>query len=73
MCFGGGGNKQSQPSPPPAPAPAPPAPVAIEDDIKAPRKAEDKANFGGSGVPNLRVDRSVSSGGVGAGGSGLRM
>lgn len=40
-------------------------PTAIGDA----RKAEDTALFGG--VPNLRVDRSATSGGVGADGSGL--
>lgn len=70
MCFGGGGDD----SPPttPAPAPPPPAPLAEETDPTAPRKAEDKVNFGTS-TPDLRVDRSVSSGGVAAGGAGLSL
>lgn len=56
---------------------------ALSKDIAAPeataeaaavgsaRKKEDKALFGG--VPNLRVDRSSVKGGVGAGGSGLKV
>ncbi|MBK3400431.1 hypothetical protein [Methylobacterium ajmalii] len=70
MCFGGGGD--DKPTPAPAPAPPPPAPLAEETDPTAPRKAEDKANYD-STTPSLRVDRSTTSGGVGAGGSGLRM
>jgi hypothetical protein len=35
------------------------------------RKAEDEALFGG--VPDLRVDRSATSGGATAGGTGLKM
>lgn len=70
MCFGGG---KSQPAPTPAPAPPPPAPIAEDQEIAAARTAEDKALFGQSGVPTTRVDRSLSSGGVGAGGTGIRM
>lgn len=76
MCFGGGGNSGYQPTPQqdtPAPAPPPPAPVAEEVDVKGARKAEDRAQFGPTGVPNLRVDRSVTSGGSTAGGTGIRM
>lgn len=69
MCFGGGNKKQT---PAPAPAPAPPAPIAEEQGITDPRKAEDKSLFGSS-TPSLRVDRSTTSGGVGADGAGLRM
>ena len=70
MCFGGG---KSQPAATPAPAPPPPAPIADEQEIAAGRVAEDKALFGASGQPETRVDRSLSSGGVGAGGTGIRM
>ena len=70
MCFGGGGD--STPTPAPAPAPPPPAPLAEETDPTGPRKAEDKVNFGTT-TPDLRVDRSVTSGGSVAGGAGLSL
>lgn len=70
MCFGGG--SKSTPTTTPAPAPPPPAPLAEETDPTAPRKAEDKVNFGTS-TPDLRVDRSVTSGGATAGGAGLAL
>lgn len=69
MCFA---SQKSTPTPTPAPAPPPPAPVAEEGDVAAPRRAEDQALFG-TDTPSLRVDRSVQSGGIRSGGSGLRM
>lgn len=71
MCFGGG-TTVAAPASTPAAAPAPPDPLAEQVDVESPRTAEDKANFGTTS-PDLRVDRSVSSGGVSAGGAGLRM
>lgn len=68
MCFGG---SQPQPAATPAAAPAPPAPTATPDAVGSARKAEDLALFG-SVQPNMRVDRSVTSGGVGQGGSGIK-
>ncbi|GJE18768.1 hypothetical protein AIGOOFII_3498 [Methylobacterium marchantiae] len=70
MCFGGGGD--DTPVAAPAPAPPPPAPLAEETDPSAVRRTEDKANYGTT-TPSLRVDRSATSGGAAAGGSGLRM
>lgn len=70
MCFGGG-PKVSQTATP-APAPEAPDPIAEETSPTDRRKAEDKANFGQT-APSLRVDRSATSGGVGAGGTGLKM
>jgi hypothetical protein len=69
MCFGGSSPKRAET---PAPAPAAPSPIAEETALGDVRKAEDKALFGSS-APSLRVDRSATSGGVGADGAGLRM
>jgi hypothetical protein len=70
MCIGGGG------SPPPAttPAPPPPQPEANPNEpaIGSKRKGEEKNTFG-SGTPSMRVDRSATGGGAGAGGSGIKM
>lgn len=66
MCF--------FPKTPKATVPAPdaqPQKTADPQEIGAPRKAEDQTLFGG--IPDLRVDRSTTSGGVGAGGSGLNV
>lgn len=71
MCFGAKAAPQQTPLAP-APAPAPPEQPAEAQDPVSPRKAEDKELFGTS-TPDLRVDRSVSSGGVGSGGTGIRM
>jgi len=70
MCFARQPKQQATPIP--APAPAAPSPVAEEQKVADPRRAEDEANFG-TDTPSLRVDRSLSSGGVGVGGAGLRM
>lgn len=57
---------------PKVPGPDPqPQKVADPQQIGEARKAEDKTLFGG--IPDLRVDRSTTSGGVGAGGSGLNV
>lgn len=69
MCLS---QKTPPPAPPPAPAPPPPAPLADTTSPTAPRRAEDKANFGDEN-PTLRINRSVTSGGATAGGAGLRM
>ncbi|MDG4856422.1 hypothetical protein [Mesorhizobium sp. WSM4982] len=54
------------------PAPdAQPEKVADPQALGAARKAEDQTLFGG--IPDLRVDRSTTGGGVGAGGSGLNV
>lgn len=71
MCFGGSGGGSKAETP--APAPEPPAPPAEEQSVTAARKAEDKSLYGTSAAPSLRIDRSTTSGGVAAGGSGLRM
>ncbi len=49
------------------PNPEPEKPAEPEEIGKA-RAAEDEELFGG--VPDLRTDRSISSGGAGAGGAG---
>lgn len=56
----------------PAAAPAPPDPVAEPTELLSRRRQEDVANYGVSS-PSLRVDRSSTEGGVGAGGYGLKM
>lgn len=61
MCFFG--KQKDVPKSIPAPAKSPEVP-----EVGAARKAEDDALFGG--VPDLRVDRSATGGGV-ATGSGL--
>lgn len=48
-----------------------PGKTADPQEIGAARKAEDQTLFGG--IPDLRVDRSTTGGGVGAGGSGLNV
>lgn len=68
MCFG----SKPKAAEKPAPAPEPAAPPADEQPIGSARKAEDRAAFGTAGQ-RLRVDRSQTAGGVGVGGSGLRM
>lgn len=50
---------------------AQPEKVATDQEIGEARVAEDEALFGG--IPDLRVDRSATSGGVATGGSGIRM
>lgn len=70
MCFGGSQKSQQQAST--APAPEAPDPIAVQQDVTAARRTEDQKNFGTS-APSLRVDRSATSGGVSAGGTGLRM
>lgn len=64
MCLFG----QSQPKPKETPPPVKPA---DQKDIGSKAHSQALALFGG--VPNLRVDRSVSDGGVAADGSGLNM
>lgn len=46
---------------------------AQEAVVGSRRQAEDESLYGGFGAPSLRVDRSASGGGVGAGGSGLKV
>jgi hypothetical protein len=54
------------------PDPTPqPQKTADPQEIGAARQAEDQTLFGG--IPDLRVDRSTTGGGVGAGGSGLNV
>lgn len=48
-----------------------PEKVAEPSEIGDARKAEDETLFGG--VPDLRVDRSVTSGGTTADGTGLKL
>lgn len=50
---------------------AAPEKTADPQDVGAARKAEDNTLFGG--VPDLRVDRSTTSGGAVDGGSGLNI
>lgn len=53
-------------------APTPqPEKTADPQQIGQARQAEDQTLFGG--IPDLRVDRSTTGGGVGAGGSGLNV
>lgn len=68
MCKGlfGGGDKQEALKPMPEPEE-----TAEPDEVGAARKAEDEELFGG--VPELRVDRSATAGGVAASGSGLKV
>lgn len=54
----------------PGPA-AQPEKTADPQQIGQARQAEDQTLFGG--IPDLRVDRSTTGGGVGAGGSGLNV
>lgn len=54
--------------PPPT---AQPEQTAEPQQIGQARQAEDQTLFGG--IPDLRVDRSTTGGGVGAGGSGLNV
>lgn len=68
MCF----SSKPKPTATPAPAPEAPAPIAEEAQVADARRTEDKQNYGTT-TPSLRVDRSATSGGVGADGSGLRM
>jgi hypothetical protein len=74
MCVGPFAPKKPKPTmaATPAAAPEPPDPVAEPVDPGGVRREEDEAKFGATG-PKLRVDRSVSSGGVGAGGTGIKM
>jgi hypothetical protein len=69
MCFK---QQSSKPPPTPAPAPAPPAAPPAAPEIGSARVDETKGAFGQT-TPNLRIDRSLSGGGVGTGGSGVRM
>ncbi len=64
MCFG-------QKPPAVAKEMSQPEKVAEPDEIGASRAAEDEALFGG--VPDLRVDRSLTDGGAGASGTGLNL
>lgn len=66
MCF----PKTPKPTPVPKELPKPEA-VAEPDEIGVARAAEDDSLFGG--IPDLRVDRSLTGGGAGASGSGLNM
>ncbi|RWP84739.1 MAG: hypothetical protein EOR11_19965 [Mesorhizobium sp.] len=52
-------------------AAAQPEKTADPQQIGQARQAEDQTLFGG--IPDLRVDRSTTGGGVGAGGSGLNV
>jgi hypothetical protein len=68
MCknlFGGGGDQKVVKDM------AEPEKTAEPDEVGAARKAEDEELFGG--VPELRVDRSATSGGVAASGTGLKV
>lgn len=65
MCF-----MPKKPKPLAAPLAAPEK-TAEPDPIGGARKAEDEALFGG--VPDLRVDRSIASGGAVGEGSGLNI
>lgn len=70
MCF-----SQSQPAAPPGPGAAPPPPQENPPpaEIGSARKAANVDNYGDSKGPQTRVDRSSTAGGIGSGGSGLRM
>jgi hypothetical protein len=75
MCFGSPDPPPPTPAtPPPAPAAPPPSPTASTavEDVASARRAEDLALFG-SGRQSLRVDRSATSGGIGKGGSGIKV
>ncbi len=63
MCIRFGGKPKTQGILPD------PEKVADPTEVGTARKQEDNSLFGG--IPDLRVDRSSTSGGVGAGGSGL--
>lgn len=64
MCFKPKTPKLDDPTPPPEE-------TADPTKIGDKRQAEDKTLFGG--VPNLRVDRSATAGGVGSTGTGLNV
>lgn len=67
MCFA------SVPSPvTPAAAPPPPSPLALQQDPSANAAQEQINQYGAGGIPNMRrVDKSTTSGGVGATGAGV--
>ena len=70
MCFSSG--YTPQPATTPAAPPPAPSPLAVATDPNAPRTAEDIAQYGPGGQPNLRrIDPSTTSGGVGAGKGGV--
>lgn len=68
MCFP---TRVETPEFTPPAAPEPPAEPPELPEIGAARKREEDETFGGT--PTLRIDRSITTGGIGSGGAGLKM